>query len=317
MGKHSLFISNFKHRTLYMFLLKLLVMVSMIVLILSFVLPAYSEHYDGIVYKKLTYFDSIEGPRIVLVGNSNLAFGIQSEILEEEFNIPVVNLGFQGAVDNAFHERMIAGRLHKGDIVVICHTTYADDGKIDVPLLALETIETHFGLWNLPNIGDYVSLINAIPIYLNHATKRYCGDDSDYSVYMAKSFNKQGDNVAKRKWGEQTVEWSNGVSVPQINDNCIDRLNKLNQYVNKCGATLLVAGYPIAMGEYTQNTIVYEEFEKQLRDALDCTVISDVNNYMFPYSYFWDTQYHLTTEGARIRTNCLKEDIKRWMKQNR
>ena len=317
MDKHSLSISNSRSKSIFCFLLKFIVMLLIIIFALSCILPAYAEHYDGIVYKKLTCLDSIEGARIILVGNSNLAFGINSDILEEEFDMPVVNLGFQGAVDNAFHENMIKGKLHKGDIVIICHTTYSDDGKIDVPLLALETMETHISMWNLPDKKDYVSLVNAIPIYLNHAIKRHCGDDSDYSVYTAKSFSKNGDNIARRLLGEQTVEWSEGVSVPKINENCMDRLNKLNQYVKNCGATLLVAGYPIAMGEYTQDESVYKSFENQLRSSLDCNVISDFDDYMYPYSYFWDTQYHLTTEGAIVRTNCLKADLREWMESNR
>ena len=172
-------------------------------------------------------------------------------------------------------------------------------------------------MWNLPDKKDYVALINEIPIYLNHAIKRHCGDDSDYIVYTAQSFNKNGDNIANRIFGEQTVEWSEGVSVPQINETCIDRLNKLNQYVKNCDATLLVAGYPIAMGEYTQDESVYKAFENQLRSSLECDVISNYSDYMYPYSYFWDTQYHLTTEGARIRTNCLKADLREWMESNR
>jgi len=33
---------------------------------------------------------------------------------------------------------------------------------------------------------------------------------------------------------------------------------------------------------------------------------------MYDYKYFFDTRFHLTTEGAKLRTKQLIEDLKAW-----
>ena len=77
------------------------------------------------------------------------------------------------------------------------------------------------------------------------------------------------------------------VSIPQINDICINRLNELNQYCNEKSAKLVVAGYPIAYGKYskfTKNDFI--NFKEELDNRLDCDVISDYTDYFYPYNYY-------------------------------
>lgn len=104
------------------------------------------------------------------------------------------------------------------------------------------------------------------------------------------------------------------VNVPEINDICVNRLNRLNECVNSQGADMVVAGYPIAYGKYSEFTQDdFVEFEKKLADELDCNVISDFTDYFYPYDYFYNTGYHLTNKGAEVRTNQLISDLKCWL----
>lgn len=43
-------------------------------------------------------------------------------------------------------------------------------------------------------------------------------------------------------------------------------------------------------------------------------MISNYVDYMFDYKYFYNTEFHLTSEGAEIRTSQLIADVKRWQK---
>ena len=56
-------------------------------------------------------------------------------------------------------------------------------------------------------------------------------------------------------------------------------------------------------------------FQEELERRLDCTVISNYVDYMFDYTYFWDSNLHLNTEGAKIRTEQLIADIRRWQEK--
>ena len=99
---------------------------------------------------------------------------------------------------------------------------------------------------------------------------------------------------------------------PGIGDAAVDRINELNGYLTKRGATLLVAGYPIGNGNVTAEAAEFEAFQEQLADRLVCPVISNYADYMFDYRYFYDTNLHLNTEGVALRTGQLISDIKRW-----
>ena len=55
----------------------------------------------------------IEEPKIILIGNSNLAFGIDSEKIENSVGMPVVNLGLHGSLGNEFHESMAKKYIEK------------------------------------------------------------------------------------------------------------------------------------------------------------------------------------------------------------
>lgn len=98
-----------------------------------------------------------------------------------------------------------------------------------------------------------------------------------------------------------------------MEDVCIDRLNALNQYVTERGAVMLVAGFPVMDCAYTPPVEDYIRFQTTLEERLDCPVISDCRDYFLDYEYFYDTPYHLTNEGARLRTRQLILDLQRYL----
>ena len=109
---------------------------------------------DTMLLDKSARLKSIDGSKIVLIGDSNVSFGFQSELIEQAYGIPVVNMGLHGGLGNAFHEEMAKINVHEGDIYVICHHTFADNGKIDDTELAWITLEITLisGIFHLPRI---------------------------------------------------------------------------------------------------------------------------------------------------------------------
>ena len=86
------------------------------------VAPQYSMNYNSSINEKIDRLNSIEESKIILVGNSNVAFGFDSEKIQKEIGMPVVNLGLHGGLGNYFHEQMAKENIQVGDIVVLCHT---------------------------------------------------------------------------------------------------------------------------------------------------------------------------------------------------
>ena len=284
-----------------------------------FVKNQYLLNYQASILDKIERLKSINEPKIILVGNSNLAFGIDSEKIEQEIGMPVVNLGLHGALGNAFHEDMAKFNIEKGDIVIISHTDYDLDDISEFDLLWI-TLEHHKELYYLIKKEDYLSMAKAYPTYaiksaLLWIRKKGNKYEDNISSYSRNSFNKYGDVVVKPDSGAKSMHqlfYEGAITVPKISEKGVTRINEYNKYISEKGATLLIASYPIAYGEYTPDREKYVRFEKELRDKLDCEVISNFIDYFISYEYFYDTEYHLTKEGAEIRTKLLIEDIKSW-----
>ena len=130
----------------------------------------YKYSYNASLVDKVDRLRQINEPKIILVGNSNLSFGIFSDLIETEFNMPVVNLGLHGGLGNAFHEEIAKLNINEGDIVVVCNTGFSDNDEISDPSLALITFDNNYSLLPIFRLKDYINLIPAYPNYLNNSS---------------------------------------------------------------------------------------------------------------------------------------------------
>ena len=269
-------------------------------------------NYQASLVDKLERLQSIEGPKIILVGNSNLSFGMDSPQLEAALGMPVVNMGLHGGLGNAFHEEMARLWASEGDLVILCHTSFSDDDTITESALAWITIEKHPSLWPLIRGKDLLSMARAYPDYFKDSlVSKLTGEPdnfaSDATCYSRTAFNEYGDITRPPAQGYEFTPGS--VEVPQINDTCINRINELDAVLKERGAVLLVAGYPIGSGEFTPDVSQFDEFEAELRARLNCPVISHYRDYLIPYGFFSNSCYHLSAEGVDIRTKQLIQDL--------
>lgn len=294
-------------------------MFSLILFFLLYLSPQYAGNYQASLLDKTARLKSTDIPKIVLIGNSNLAFGMNSEELEKEFQMPVVNMGLHGGLGNAFQEKSSLLNVQKGDIYIICHSTYSDDGTIIDPDLAWITIENHFSLWKALCHEDMKPMFYAYPAYLKRCLSLWLENSGNHDygndVYTRSAFNEYGDI----EWPDngQVYEFKPGdIALPQISENVVLRLNELNTYLTDQGATLLLAGYPIADTFDRPSDEMYLTFQQELTDKMDAPVISDYINYIYPENLFYDTAYHLNNTSKKARTQQLIDDLRNYLSQS-
>lgn len=278
----------------------------------------YEGNYNASIQDKIAYMHQIEEPKIILVGNSNVAFGMNSEMLEQAIGMPVVNLGLHGDMGNAFHENMAKSGIREGDIVIVCHSYYAGGSDINDPSLAWITLEKNFDLWSIVPSHQYRAMFRALPNYLIDSFELWLTGRGNQvasdNCYSRLAFNKYGDVVVKPDALKASSNYilRLGVGYPAVDQGGANRLNEYNAFITEKKATLLIAGYPIADGEKTPDKSVFEAFQAKLESMVDCEVISDFCDYFMPYEYFYNTHLHLTKEGADLRTKQLIADLERW-----
>lgn len=183
------------------FILKFALLVAFIyfvpVFVLLFICPQYTHEYSSAIFKKVQRLESLKSPKIILVGNSNLVFGIKSELIEKAFNRPVENLGFHAGAGNVFNERLALFNIGEGDIVIVSNLTYDDKDRIGDYELALITVENYFHMWKIFRLKDYPGLIQTIPRYSYKSLFRFFTKadrtKTGEEVWDGDAFNEYGD----------------------------------------------------------------------------------------------------------------------------
>ena len=160
----------------------------------------YGQTYYAAMKLKLDRLGDTPGARLVVIGGSSTAFGIDSKIAEAELGMPCVNFGLYAAFGLKVMLDLSLADLHEGDIVVIApelsSQMYSDYVGYSYLLQALEGrpgMYTRLG-------GDYVAgFLHALPAY--YAEKqRFAreGSPRPEGVYSVGAFDSFGDVVYDR-----------------------------------------------------------------------------------------------------------------------
>ena len=81
--------------------------------------PEFENHYANALGEKMDRLMEIKEDKIVIVGGSSVAFGYDSEIIEEYTGMPVVNFGMYAALGTKLMLDLSRAGIKKGDIVIV------------------------------------------------------------------------------------------------------------------------------------------------------------------------------------------------------
>lgn len=288
------------------------------ILHLLIVAPQYSQGYNASIIDKEARLRNLSGPKIILIGDSNLPYGMDSAVLEEAIGLPVVNLGLHGGLGEQFHERMALDEIGQGDIVIVMHTSYGS-GKLPDPELAWITIENHFDLWKIIPPGSWPEMLRVYPKYAAKCFVLFVtgkGNLPTEDAYRRGAFNEYGDVAVERPDGIYEKNGAQHTALLQVSDEGIERLNKLNADCQAADATLLLSVYPVMDDGQAPSPEAFREVTDSLDARTDAPVISDFADYYFPPEMFYNTAYHMTSNGAHQRALQLAKDLKAYLESN-
>lgn len=277
---------------------------------------AFDYDYDAILADKYMKLKNSTGKRIILVGGSNLTFGINSVMLKERFpDYDVINFSgsFMYGVVSLFE--LLKANTHEGDVVIFCpeyyNTTYANTEASSIT--NWQYIESNYAILEDIDIRNTPHLFSQYVTYLARKRGILPGKLTNTdSVYIRSGINSYGDLTVYRKnrTGMSIALPSAGL----ITTTGMNRYNDVCKELTEKGVTCLFSFPSIHGGESSRDYIetATKEFMNKLRGSLDsryCTIISKCSDYSFDVSLFYDNIYHLTLEGAKERTKVLIKDL--------
>lgn len=295
------------------------------VLGIAFLAPSqYSNTFYGALDAKYNRLTSIEHDKIVVVGGSSVAFGLDSALIEEYMGMPVVNFGLYADLGTRLMLELSRDHIGEGDIVILAPELDAQTLSMyfswentlkafDDDMSMLGELDRSVDEW-LFSINGFWQLASAKLKYMISGEKPTPDD-----VYSADNFNEYGD-IDKTKFPRENNIMRNyyltgenyAVNLdPSIVES--EFLDYLNEYIRECkenGATVYFSWCPVnILGVTDASDETVEAFQRFFKENLECEVISDLDDYIIDSHYFYDTNMHLNDAGVKLRTVNLLKDL--------
>jgi hypothetical protein len=290
-----------------------------VVVIVKHGAPQQSESYLCAVYDKLELLESTKAPRILLVGGSNVAFGINSALIQEQTGLRPVNLGLHAGLGLAVHLRLAEQHLREGDVVVLMLeydllSTDSIDGQAETIASFVESypegskfFESTAASNGLKSFLDRDALRSAHQ-WVKRARCRIFSDKP--SVYRRSGFNQYGDMVAHH--GQRGSLVKTGRLPKASPQRLAQAVHILEQFTSVCrerGALVFLSFPPIPEATFQQSENEIKEIHVALEESLDIPIINIPSELVFPLDHFFDTQYHLNRVAADRRSRILANGL--------
>lgn len=289
---------------------------------IGLIVPAqYGMTFLGALAPKYARLTSIDEPKIIVVGGSSTAFGLDSALLEETVGMPVVDFGLYASLGTKLMLDLSRAGINDGDIIVLA------------PEVETQTLSLYFNAestWQameakpsmLLRIGtdNWGSMLGAYFNYLGDKIgfAKTASPDPD-GVYNSRNFNEYGDINYARPHNTMLLGYDPNMRINLsediVDEDFLDYVNEYIAYAEKKGATVYYSFPPMneeALAEGTTDESIYA-FYDYLSRKLDCPVISNPHDYIYEANYFYDTNFHLNDSGVVLRTAALAADLRRAM----
>lgn len=300
------------------FLYKSLALLSILISIVCFLLllednRLETNEYMAALTDKHHRINSIKKPKIILAGGSNLVFGIDSKKIEKELEIPVVNLGLHAKLGLNFIINELKDVARKGDIIVLSieHEMTIDGNR------ELQKTTAYYNSFAYGYFQDVNST------FLNQSKMRFenChllfkktisniidGVKED-KVYTRDGLNEYGDGMLHLDLPSKNVLGSKSI-IKKNQDKRNELLNNFYRFGKENGIKVVFSYGAYEITEYEKNKIVLAENHLHLKNNLDMEMIMDIEDFVYPTSYFYDSVYHLNKTGRIHHTKKLIIQLK-------
>ena len=275
-----------------------------------------SFHYS--VIDKTELLKNSHSPKIILVGGSNIGFGMNSPELEKKTGYKVANMGVHGGYGLLFYIKQSEDYIRKGDVIVVSpeyRNFYGSSLNGDWVLLNL-LFDAYPAATEYISLKHWLHLSQFFPKYavkkLNSFFKFYfvpreAIETND--VYLRSSYNSNGDVTTH--WGLEPRPFSPyGSPWGDYNPQAIQELLKFQQHCKNIGAQVFVT-FPSLQKASFNNMKPKIDLALEKLQAAKFQLLGSPDRYCFDDSLFFNTAYHLSKTGVDIRTKFLIEDLKK------
>lgn len=288
-------------------------------LVWGFALPEqYGDTFLGELKYKAELLEDTPGPRIVLVGGSGAAFGVDSALMERALpGYSVVNFGMYAALGTTVMLDLSQPYVREGDIVVLIpeQQEQALSGWFD-PAVMWQGLDGAYELLRTLPWDKLKRLMGAFPAFAGQKFAYFAQGEppAPQGVYCRASFNSRGD-VSSPLCVQNEMPGNFDASTPirfdpdMVADEFAQRVREYGEAVSEAGAVLWYA--PCPMNELAvENAGDMDGFYAALQKKLGVPLIGDPRDFILDAGWFYDTNFHPNSSGKTVYTRALIRAVK-------
>jgi len=266
---------------------------------------------------------SIDKKKIIFTSGSNNFLGIRTAKVEEHFGMPTANMSIHAGLGATYILDRVKKVLKKGDIVIVPleYSNFIKNGEQSiVKNKYLLTYDKEY-FKNSLDLSEQLKCISSVSVLdlinsVRDGSKETQGEKE--RVELLKDLNKNGDMLNKTEHDEfKTSRPLFRLPSPyNLETKALIAIKEFNNWCKEREITFYIT-YPNTIYRKEYETKRYADYFKSLEDYFKKNSIEFIGKpleMMYAKKYFYDTQYHLISEGSDIRTKDFIEVLE---KENR
>lgn len=296
------------------FLLKLLLFACLVTagfaLLLRWHPKAEDNQYVNVLVDKEARLRSTPPPRVLLVGGSNLAFGVDSAALERALGRPTLNLAVTMEFGHEFILNQAAAHVRSGDIVVLSLEYFGFTGAAPQAHALAPALQSVPGAWRYLDWPQWKVLLDGGLVHLGHLARTSLAEARGYyssftGAYRRDGFTARGDMISHHGVAAAPIAFR---ALALSESSLRHTLADIAAFVAGCrtqGATVYFELPPWPERWVQSQPAILARIDAGLRAVPHLTVLNKPADVALPLDMFYDTEYHLTQAGTVLRTQRL------------
>ena len=277
------------------------------------VLLAIPDHRGGSIAATIRYktdlLQSTEGPRVIFAGGSSSPYGTVCAEVAQQLDCNAICVGATAYLGLPFYLRMLEVYAEEGDVIVLAPEYSLLTGESTDYSLVWEGAGQDPDVWRCLPVSYLPGMFSSSVSYLKLKLEALPYGAGDYN----EAFGPLGDVALYR---ESMLE--NGYvlgdpidfSPERLYTENIERINRFAEKMERRKITVLFAFAPADRLAVVSDEEETADFAQRVEELLEIPVILPLSKAMMEGEYFYNSNNHLTTEGAQINTQNLIDGIR-------
>ncbi len=287
-------------------------------------LPVHAGSGEGLFclkYERLRVADARGEDVIIVVSGSSSLHGLSARQMQEAFNneYTVVNYGTNAGANTLVYINAFINFLDEGDILIQAPETNQKNHQLGGTMIEWRTLrgsECMYEIFSYQDMSIYTNFFNSLSEF-NRTQRSNNGLPKTGRSYESwANFLDEYTDIVNSGTGpayDNTNPSGNPYNVANITEEGMARFNAIYARLNAKGVKMYVSFAPTDGDSYSAavwDELVQLDFRDKLQSLLNYPVISHPGDYLLPHELMYDSIYHPSAEGRRVRTEQLIADLK-------